>query len=98
MCCDSDERRFPRFVSRLWEVKFLPTQLKSGFLKCGLCPLNREAIPSHKLTKALPHEKPSTGEGDEFSSSQGESTNGNSTVSSNNEVVLHLTGEPSILQ
>ena len=27
-----------------------PTVL-SDFLKCGLCPLSREAIPSHKLSK-----------------------------------------------
>ena len=94
--CDATVTKedFPRLVSRLWEVTFLPTHMKSGFLKRGLCPLNREAIPSHKLSKALPHNKPSTGEGNESSSSQvTESTD----CSSNNKVVLHLPGNlPSI--
>ena len=51
---------FPRFLYRLWEVSFLPRHLKSGFLKCGLCPLEREAILSQRLSKALPHKKPPT--------------------------------------
>ena len=54
---------FPRLISKLWEISFLPGHLRSGFLKCGLCPLRREAISSGKLSKALPHKKPSTEKG-----------------------------------
>ena len=49
---------FPMLLLRLWEVAFLPQHLKSGFIKCGLCPLNRDAIPAHKLSKADPHKVP----------------------------------------
>ena len=50
--------KFPRLLYRLWEVSFLPRHLKSGFLKCGLCPLEREAILSQRLS--LSHKKPPT--------------------------------------
>lgn len=46
---------FPELLYQLWEKSFLPKHLVSGFLKCGLCPLSREAIPSHRLSKADPH-------------------------------------------
>ena len=46
---------FPALLAKLWEVSFLSKHLISGFEKCGLCPLSRAAIPSHKLSKAAPH-------------------------------------------
>ena len=41
-------------VLLFWGLAF-PCHLISGFVKCGLCPLERDAIPSHKLSKAEPH-------------------------------------------
>ena len=49
---------FPMLLSKLWETSFRPQHLVSGFYRCGLCPVSREAIPSHKLSTALPHAKP----------------------------------------
>ena len=56
------KEEFPMLLARLLEKSFLPRQLTSGFYKCGLCPLSREAIPSHKLIKALPLTKSPTPE------------------------------------
>lgn len=49
---------FPMLLSKLWERSFRPQHLVSGFYRCGLCPVSREAVPSHKLSTALPHTKP----------------------------------------
>lgn len=46
---------FPTLLARLWEDSFLEKHLISGFCRCGLCPLSRETIPPHKLSKAIPH-------------------------------------------
>lgn len=70
---------FPSLICKLWEVSFLPSHLKSGFLKCGLCPFNRAAIPSDKLTTAQPHRKPPATQPEMASDS--------------NEVILRLSGE-----
>ena len=49
---------FPLLLSKLWDSSFKPWHLVSGFYRCGLCPVSREAIPTHKLSTALPHTKP----------------------------------------
>ena len=49
---------FPMLLSKLWERSFRPQHLVSGFYRCGLCPVSREAVSSHKLSTALPHTKP----------------------------------------
>ena len=49
---------FPALLLRLWELSFKPEHLKNGFIKCGLCPLNKDAIPASKLCKAEPLKGP----------------------------------------
>ena len=44
-------------LARLFEKSFLPQHFISGFTKCGLCPLARDKIPSHKLQKSNPYVK-----------------------------------------
>ena len=48
---------FPMLLARLFEKSFLPQHFISGFTKCGLCPLSRDKIPSHKLQKSNPYVK-----------------------------------------
>ena len=53
------KEEFPRLLDELYEKSFLPQHFRSGFRKCGLYPLCREAISLSKLSKALPYSKPS---------------------------------------
>ena len=52
------KQEFPILLAKLWDQSFLPQHLKSGFRRTGLCPLSRAAIPSSRLTKALPFSRP----------------------------------------
>ena len=45
------------FLATLWEQSPMEKHLISGFHRCGLCPVSRDIISSHKLSKALPHTK-----------------------------------------
>ena len=36
----------------------VPQHFTSGFRRTGLCPLSRDAIPTSRLTKALPFSRP----------------------------------------
>ena len=36
-------------IKKLWETSFKAVHIKSGFRASGLCPVNRRAIPAHKL-------------------------------------------------
>ena len=53
------KEEFPRLLDELYEKSFLPQHFRSGFRKCGLHPLCREAISLSKLSKALRNSKPS---------------------------------------
>ena len=44
---------FPSLLAELCKKSFLPSHFKSGFRRCGIHPLNRDAIPSSKFSKAL---------------------------------------------
>ena len=44
---------FPGLLAELYEKSFCPEHFKSGFRRCGLHPLCREAIPLSKLAKSL---------------------------------------------
>ena len=52
------KQEFPILLAKLWDQSFLLQHLKSGFRRTGLCPLSRAAIPSSRLTKALPFSRP----------------------------------------
>ena len=52
------KQEFHILLAKLWDQSFLPQHLKSGFRRTGLCPLSRAAIPSSRLTKALPFSRP----------------------------------------
>jgi hypothetical protein len=53
------KEEFPHLLAELYQKSFLPHHFKSGFRACGLYPLCRDAIPSRKLSTALPFTKPS---------------------------------------
>ena len=99
---------FPALLLRLWELSFKPEHLKNGFVKCGLCPLNKDAIPASKLCKAEPlkgpHKDPSHVASVRPSASSGTSEAVRPTASSGTseaeaystdpvEIVVNLTGE-----
>ena len=46
------KENFPALLLRLRELSFKPEHLKNGFIECGLCTLNKDAIPASKLCKA----------------------------------------------
>ena len=48
------EQEFLYLLAKLWDRSFLPQHFTSGFRRTGLCPLSRDAIPTSRLTKALP--------------------------------------------
>ena len=97
---------FLSMLAELYEKSFLPSHFKSGFLKSGLHPLNRETIPSSKLAKSIPftgksasasadglsggQEKHSEKEGDCHSESQSGSNVGEG--DKRPEVVINLRG------
>ena len=94
---------FPGLIAKLWEQSFKPANLKGGFRKTGLCPLSRDAISSHRLTKSLPFSQSasvtsSTAEENESSSSSQPTAIevvGTCTVSNGQSVTplrLHLRG------
>ena len=54
------KQEFPYLLAKLWDRLFLPQHFTSGFRRTGLCPLSRDAIPTSRLTKALPFSRPAT--------------------------------------
>ena len=74
-------------LARLFEKSSLAKHLISGFHRCGLCPLSRDAIPSHKLSKALLLAKSFTPEPQSTESGHSEQAEGAKT-----EIVIHLDG------
>ena len=102
------KEEFPHMLAELYEKAFLPKHFKSGFRKCGLHPLNREAIPSSKLSSSLPFtgkkkgKEPKEAEqrGDESSQSEEQTTSDCSKESGDSvqetEVILDLQGTVTI--